>query len=208
METIKLNIDGRDIETKPGKSVLEASLEAGIYIPYLCYHPDLSITGACRLCVVEIEGMEGLPAACTTPAADGMAVRTKTERLAKARRRALDVLLAGHPADCGTCIKYLNCELQSLKQYLSEDEASIKGRPRLFAVDSTNPLFVIDPNKCVLCGRCIRACQELRGVGVLFYKRKGDETYIGTEQWSIAGGIGLSFLRRLRGGLPHRLHHG
>jgi NADPH-dependent glutamate synthase beta subunit-like oxidoreductase/Pyruvate/2-oxoacid:ferredoxin oxidoreductase delta subunit len=181
LETIKLNIDGRDIETTPGKSVLEASLDAGIYIPYLCYHPDLSPNGACRLCLVEIEGTEGFHASCTTIVSEGMVVRTKTENLAKARRRALDALLIGHPADCGTCIKYLNCELQSLKQYLSGDEASIQRRPRLFAVDDTNPLFTIDPNKCVLCGRCIRACQELRGVAVLFYKRKGDETYIGTN---------------------------
>jgi len=180
LETIKLNIDGRDIETQPGKSILEASLDAGIYIPYLCYHPDLSSTGVCRLCVVEIDGADGLPTSCTTPAANGMVVRTKTEKLTEARRRAMEVMLVGHPADCSTCIKYLNCELQSLKQYLLSDELTLKRHARLFAVNSGNPLFVIDPNKCVLCGRCIRACQELRGAGVLFYKRKGEETYIGT----------------------------
>jgi NADPH-dependent glutamate synthase beta subunit-like oxidoreductase/Pyruvate/2-oxoacid:ferredoxin oxidoreductase delta subunit len=177
---IKFNIDGREIETQPGKSILEASLEAGIYIPYLCYHPDLPSTGDCKLCVVEVEGMDELAISCTTPAADGMTVRTKTEKIVKARRQAMEKILEGHPADCGTCIKYLNCELQSLKQYVSDEEYKIKGRARLFAVDSSNPLFTIDPNKCVLCRRCLRACKELRGVGVLIEKTKGDESYIGT----------------------------
>jgi len=177
---IKLNIDGREIETQPGKSILEASLEAGIYIPYLCYHPDLPSTGDCRLCVVEVEGMDELAISCTTMAADGMTVRTKTENLAGARRQAMEKILEGHPADCGTCIKYLNCELQSLKQYISDEEYKIKGRARLFAVDFSNPLFTIDPNKCVMCRRCLRACKELRGVGVLIEKTKDDETYIGT----------------------------
>ena len=121
METIKLNIDGRDIETQKGKSVLEASLEGGIYIPHLCHHADLSPIGACRLCVVEVEGMEGLPTSCTTPALDGMKVKTKTEKMDHMRRLAMELMLAGHPPDCGTCNKYLNCELQSLKQYLVSD---------------------------------------------------------------------------------------
>jgi len=180
LETIKLNIDGQDVETQSGKSVLEASLDAGIYIPYLCYHADLSPNGACQLCVVEIEGMDGMPTSCTTPAVNGMVVRTKTEKLTKARRLAMELMLAGHPADCGTCIKYLNCELQSLKQYLVGDELHVRRRSRFFEVNSGNPLFMVDPNKCVLCGRCVRACHELRGVGVLFYKKRGKETYIGT----------------------------
>jgi NADPH-dependent glutamate synthase beta subunit-like oxidoreductase/Pyruvate/2-oxoacid:ferredoxin oxidoreductase delta subunit len=109
-----------------------------------------------------------------------MTVRTKTEKLAEARRQAMEKILAGHPADCGTCIKYLNCELQSLKQYISSEELNLKRRARLFAVDSSNPLFTFDPNKCVLCRRCVRACKELRGVDVLIEKTKGDESYIGT----------------------------
>ena len=180
MGTIKLNIDGREVETQSGKSILEASLEAGIYIPYLCYHPDLSTTGDCRLCVVEVEGVDEPVISCTTPAADGMTVRTKTEKLAGARRQAMEKILEGHPADCSTCIKYLNCELQSLKQYISEEEYKVKGRARLFAVDTSNPLFTIDPNKCVMCTRCVRACKELRGVGVLVEKKKDEEKYIGT----------------------------
>jgi NADPH-dependent glutamate synthase beta subunit-like oxidoreductase/ferredoxin/NAD-dependent dihydropyrimidine dehydrogenase PreA subunit len=180
LETIRLTIDGKEIETEKGKSVLEASLQGGIYIPHLCHHSDLSPIGACRLCVVQIEGVEGIPTSCTTPAADGMQVRTKSDEIDHMRRLAMELMLAGHPPDCGTCVKYLNCELQSIKQYLVSDHLSVKRRSKLFPVTSTNPLFLHDPNKCILCGRCVRACHELRGVGVLFYKKRGKETYIGT----------------------------
>lgn len=174
---MKLHIDGQDIETEEGKSILEAALDSGIYIPHLCHHPDLPPIGACRLCIVEIEGMEGLHTSCTTPAADGMIIKTKTEKIDNMRRLAMELMLAGHPPDCGTCIKYLNCELQSLKQYLVGDHVRVRMRSKLFPLNSSNPLFLHDPNKCVLCGRCVRACHELRGVGVLFYKKKGKETY-------------------------------
>lgn len=180
MEIVKLNIDGHDIETKKGKTILEASLDAGIYIPHLCHHPDLPSIGACRLCIVEVEGIEGLPPSCTTLASDGMVVKTKTKQIDHIRRLAMELMLAGHPPDCDTCVKYLNCELQSLKQYLISDELSVRTRSKLFSINIGNPLFVIDPNKCVLCGRCVRACHELRGVGVLYYRKKEKETYTGT----------------------------
>ena len=193
METIKLNIDGREIQAQPGESILEACLEAGIYIPYLCYHPDLGTTGDCGLCVVEVEGSDELIISCTTPIAEGMAVRTKSKRIAGARRQAMEKILTGHPADCGTCVKYLNCELQSLKQYISEEEYKPRGKARLFAVDNSNPLFTIDPNKCVMCTRCIRACKDLRGVGILVEKTKGEERYIGTESGQLLADAGCRF---------------
>jgi NADPH-dependent glutamate synthase beta subunit-like oxidoreductase/Pyruvate/2-oxoacid:ferredoxin oxidoreductase delta subunit len=178
---MKLNIDGHDIEEQDGKSILQASLDAGIYVPFLCYHPDLPSTGECGLCLVEVEGKEDLIISCNTPVTAGMKVKTKSEKLKAARRQAMEKILEGHPADCGTCIKYLNCELQSLKQYISEDEYKTKGHARLFAVDSSNPLFTIDPNKCVLCKRCVRACKDLRGVGILVEKTKDGDRYIGRD---------------------------
>jgi formate dehydrogenase beta subunit len=178
--TVKLTIDGKEVEAEKGTSVLEAALAAGIYIPHLCHHPDLAPIGACGLCIVDIEGIEGHPKSCITPAEDGMIVSTKTPATEKIRRLALELMLAGHPDDCGTCEKYLNCELQSLKQYLGCEELSVRKRSRLLPVKLDNPLFVHDPNKCVVCGRCVRACQELRGVGVLFYQKKGRETLTGT----------------------------
>ncbi len=182
MEIIRLNIDGQDLEAEKGKSILQASLDAGIYIPHLCHHPDLSPIGACRLCVVEVDGMEGFPTSCTTPAVDSIRIRTKTEPVNHMRRLAMELTLAGHPANCDVCNKYLNCELQSVKQYLGVGEIRIKRRSRPFSFDNGNPLFVRDFSRCIVCGRCARACNELRGVGVLFYKKKGKETYIGTAR--------------------------
>ena len=132
MAKIKLDIDGREIEAEAGKNILETSLAAGIYIPFLCYHPDLPTTGDCKLCVVEVEGNDSPVVSCTTQVSEGMKVSTKSAKLAAARRQAMEKILEGHPADCGTCVKYLNCELQSLKQYVSEEEYKPKGRARLF----------------------------------------------------------------------------
>jgi NADPH-dependent glutamate synthase beta subunit-like oxidoreductase/ferredoxin/NAD-dependent dihydropyrimidine dehydrogenase PreA subunit len=180
LATIKLNIDGREVETEPGKTVLEAALDAGIYIPHLCHHPDLPSVGACRLCLVEIEGRPGLTTSCTTLAAEAMVVQTKTPRVNKIRSLAMELMLAQHPADCESCPKYLNCELQSLKQYIGITEGNrFKKRPAP-AANASNPLFLHDLSRCVLCGRCVRACSELRGAGVLSFINRGREMRIGT----------------------------
>jgi formate dehydrogenase (NADP+) beta subunit len=178
---IKIKIDGRDIETAEGRSILQASLDAGIYVPYLCHHPDLTPTGDCGLCLVEVEGRDGLVLSCNTPVVAGMKVSTKSVRLQTARLAAMEKILEGHPAECGNCNKYLNCELQSLKQYVSSEEYKPKGKPRLFPVDTSNPLFNIEPNKCVLCKRCVRACKELRGVGILEERTRNGDRYIGRK---------------------------
>ena len=180
LDTVTINIDGREIDAQTGSMVLKAALDAGIYIPHLCYHPDLEPIGACRLCIVEIDGTEGLPTSCSTPVSDGMVVRTTSEKITRRRRLAMELLLAGHPQDCDTCSKYLNCELQALKQYIIKDELSVRLRTKLLPITRSNPLFLHEPDKCVVCGRCVRACQDLRGVGVLFYKKENRETCTGT----------------------------
>jgi NADPH-dependent glutamate synthase beta subunit-like oxidoreductase len=181
LDKISINIDGRDIETTAGKSVLDAALDAGIYIPHLCHHPDLRSAGSCRLCICEIEGIDGLPASCTTPVADGMIVKTKSKQINKLRYINMELLLAAHPADCKECPKYLNCELQSLKQYLGIAETlRVKKKTLPYPVNNDNPLFVHDFQRCILCGRCVRACYDLRGVGVLSFIGRGRETHIGT----------------------------
>lgn len=192
-ETIKLTIDGKEVVTQKGKSILEAALDTDIYIPHLCDHPDLPAIGACRLCIVEVEGIEGYPPSCITPAEEGMIVSTKTENTERLRRLAMELMLAGHPADCGQCDKYLNCELQSLKQYLGCEELHVRRRSKLLPIDPKNPLFVHDPNKCVACGRCVRACHELRGVGVLFYKKLEKETITGTAADLLLADAGCRF---------------
>ncbi|HSW58699.1 MAG TPA: FAD-dependent oxidoreductase [Dehalococcoidales bacterium] len=182
MEKVKFTVNGQMIEAPAGSNLLEACLEAGIFIPHLCYHPELASTGECGLCAVEISGKDELITACDTPVSQGLVVYSESEKAKKAQLAAVEKILAIHPADCGTCIKYLNCELQSLKQFFAIEQLSIPRRPRLFPVDERNPLFVIDPNKCVLCERCVKACRDLRGVGILSKKPKGDEYYIGTEK--------------------------
>jgi len=168
LKTIKLNIDGEEIETLEGKTVLEAALEGGIYIPHLCYHPDLRPVGTCGLCVVDVEGMSEPLVSCTTPAVDGMVVKTKTPRIDKMRHEAMAVLLADHPQECLDCSQYLNCELQSVKQFLGfTEESSKKKQPEPIPVNTGNPLFVHDFFRCIRCGRCVRACNELRGAEVL-----------------------------------------
>ena len=180
MDTITLIIDGREVTTKRGNSVLKAALDAGIYIPNLCYHPDLSAWGGCRLCVVEVSGMRGFPTSCTLQAENGMVVKTNTSEVDRLRRITLDMILAVHPQDCLTCSQNLNCELQTVAQYMGIDKQPLRVRPKNIPVNTDNYLFDHDLSKCILCGRCVRACYELRGVGVLSFMKRGKDTYIGT----------------------------
>lgn len=175
-----ITIDGVKLEVPEHKCVLECALRAGIYIPHLCHHPDLPENGSCRLCVVEVDGVKGAVPSCTLKAKDGMVVHTKSERLSKLRSMALELLLAGHPEDCSTCPKYGSCELQTLMQYLGGAGSRMKTRVKGFKENSANPLIDYDMDRCVLCGRCVRACNDLRGAGVLDYRKKDLETYVGT----------------------------
>lgn len=175
-----ITIDGIKLEVPDNKNVLECALDNGIYIPHLCHHKDLSPLGSCRMCVVEVEGQEGVTTSCTLKAKDGMVIKTKTPELERLRMLALELLLTGHPEDCSTCPKYGNCELQSLIQYIGPKTGRLKMRTKGFKAQEENPLLVHDMNRCVLCGRCVRACNELRGVKVLQYQKKDMETYVGT----------------------------
>ncbi len=175
-----ITIDGVRLTVPDGKRVLDCALENGIYIPHLCHHKDLNPLGSCRMCVVEIEGREGVATSCDLRAEDGMVIRTKTPELIRLRMLALELLLAGHPEDCSTCPKYGNCELQMLIQYIGPKTGRLKMRAKGFQPQENNPLILHDMNRCVLCGRCVRACNELRGVKVLQYRKRGLETYVGT----------------------------
>ncbi len=161
-------------------NLLEAALQNGIYIPHLCHHPDLPDLGSCRLCIVEVEGMEGVQPSCKLKASEGMKVITDSPRIHSLRKLAMELLLAAHPEDCSTCPKYGRCELQTLIQYMGVSATRMSARIKGFAQNDKNPLLIHDMNRCVLCGRCVRACGDLRGVGVLQYNKKELETYVGT----------------------------
>lgn len=178
--SVTIEIDGRQLTVPEGMNLLEAALQNGIYIPHLCHHPDLPGLGSCRLCIVEVEGMEGVQPSCKLKASEGMKVITDSPRIHSLRKLAMELLLAAHPEDCSTCPKYGRCELQTLIQYMGVSATRMSARIKGFAQNDKNPLLIHDMNRCVLCGRCVRACGDLRGVGVLQYNKKELETYVGT----------------------------
>jgi len=164
VDTLKLTINEREVTAKKGETVLEAALNAGIYIPTLCYDPDLKPYGGCRLCMVEIEGMRGLVSSCTTPATDGMVVHTETERVNQSRRITMELIIANHHGDCLACVKNQDCELLKIGRYLGVEQDRV-GRLRkdteVLPVDRSHPTFIRDLNKCILCAKCVRACHEI-----------------------------------------------
>jgi len=176
---VHITIDGTLLEVEEGKNVLDAALENGIYIPHLCHHKDLNPLGSCRMCIVEVEGQPGVTTSCTLKATEGLSVKTDSEEIRRLRMLALELLLTGHPEDCSTCPKYGNCELQTLIQYIGPKTGRMKMRSKGFKPVEQD-MLIHDMDRCVLCGRCVRACNELRGVKVLQYKKKELETYVGT----------------------------
>lgn len=178
MSKITLTIDEKKIKTTSSTSVLEAALAGGIYIPHLCHHPDLKPVGTCGLCVVEIAGTKELTSSCMTAVKAGMSVTTKSPEIDHARQEAMHVMLKSHPPECVDCSKYLSCELQSVKQFVGTAE-DIKGlRLKQIAVNRENPLFVHDAVRCIKCGRCVRACNDLRGAGVLQMVGEDDQKHV------------------------------
>ncbi len=180
MKDISLRVDGIEIKAEAGQNILQASLDAGIYIPHICSHPDLSAQGDCKLCVVELGGETVL--SCQTQAEEGMEVVTKTDHLQELRGMAMELMLADHPHDCTSCKVYLNCELQAMMQYLGTVHARMRDIHRsTTSINTSNPIIIREMERCIKCGRCVRACDELRGVGILEYRRKDGEVYIGTK---------------------------
>ena len=180
MDEIRLNIDGQEVKVKPGMTVLEAALEAGIYIPTLCYDPDLEPHGGCRLCLVEVEGRPGLSTACTTPVADGMVIRTSTPEVNQVRRNTVELLMADHPMDCLTCVKNQRCELQKVAAYLGITERRFRRTATERPVDDSNPFFTIDLNYCILCQKCTRTCDEIAVVNAIEIVDRGYDSRVST----------------------------
>ncbi|MDO4403999.1 MAG: FAD-dependent oxidoreductase [Atopobiaceae bacterium] len=171
---MKLTIDGQVVKAQEGQSVLNAALDAGIFVPHLCGHPDLEPIGGCGLCMVEIEGEAEPVRACMTQAREGMVVSTKAEAADKLRRLAMELILATHPADCTGCPKYGVCELQSMYQYIGVSPQRWRCRGRTVPTDDSNPLITHMFTRCIRCGRCVRACEGLRGVGAIGFHRTED----------------------------------
>ncbi len=175
---IKIIIDKTEVNVAEGKTILEAAFKAGIYIPNMCYHPDLPPLGACRLCLVEIEKVPGYRPACTTMAQEGMIVQTNTPKLQKLRKDIIWLILSEYHGDMEK-----DLPLKKIIDYIGVNDTfpKFKPQPKRFKVALDQPLFTRDPNQCILCERCIRMCQEVRGVGAIGLINRGIETYVGTS---------------------------
>ena len=161
---VTLEIDGVEVCVPEGTSVMSAAVDAGVRVPKLCATDSLEAFGSCRLCLVEIEGRKGYPASCTTTVAPGMNVRTQTPKLADLRRGVMELYISDHPLDCLTCSANVNCELQDMAGVvgLREVRYGYEGENHLKAEkDNSNPYFSFDPSKCIVCSRCVRACEEV-----------------------------------------------
>ena len=175
---IRITIDKRPFEVENAKTVLEACREAGVYVPTLCADPDLEPFGACRLCIVKIEGLRGLPTACTTPVADGMVITTEDTEIRAVRTMTMQLLLSDHPQDCLTCGKNGLCSLQETAEYLGLRERVFNHLDRAIEPDDSNPCYAINNAKCILCGKCVRACEEINGSGAINFVSRGFQTQI------------------------------
>ena len=173
-ETITIN--NRVIPINGERSILELAKKAGIDIPTFCNHADLSIYGACRLCLVEADGR--ITTSCTTKPMNGMVVNTNTDQIRKLRKMALELILADHNKSCPTCDKNNTCELQRLTRVLGVDKVRFKPTRKPRPVDDSSDSLTRDPSKCVLCGNCVRACSEVQGIGVLDFVNRGSNAYV------------------------------
>ncbi|MFW6022690.1 MAG: NADH-dependent [FeFe] hydrogenase, group A6 [Halanaerobiaceae bacterium] len=183
MSKITLTIDDQEVQIEPGKTVLEAAREVGINIPTLCYHPDLTLHGSCRVCVVENTDNNRLVASCVTPVMDGMKISTRSARARRARKRNVELLLANHPNDCLGCDRNGTCELQDITHEMGisrEEVERFAGDKRDIPVDAVGPSLKRDPNKCILCGRCVRVCEEVQGVSALEFTNRGFNSIVST----------------------------
>ena len=178
---VTLEIDGHKVTVNAGSSVMRAAAEAGIKIPKLCATDSLDPFGSCRMCLVQIDGARGYPASCTTPVADGMKVHTQNEKLAKLRKGIAELYISDHPLDCLTCSANGNCELQDTvgEVGLREVRYGFEGENHLNAEkDNSNPYFSFDPSKCIVCSRCVRACEETQGTFALTIGGRGFESHV------------------------------
>jgi bidirectional [NiFe] hydrogenase diaphorase subunit len=183
MKNVSLIIDGQKITAREGTPLLWAALDNGIYIPNLCaIRSSPEPAAACRLCFVEVAGKETPVTACTEMVAEGMVVNTRGEKSLRLARRAFELLMASHPVDCACCPANRSCELQKIAVHLKVKLKTDRLRKLLreLPIDDSHPLFTYDPNKCVLCGRCLWVCRQQLGIGVLGFAHRGFQRVVTT----------------------------
>ncbi len=175
---MKVIINNRETEVEKGKTILEASRQLGIEIPTLCHIDGLFPSGACRMCVVEVEGWPKLVTSCSTEVQEGMKVRTHTPKILEARKTILELLLANHPDECLYCDRNGKCELQDLSEEFGVRERAYTAKKTSHKIDTSSPSIIRDPSKCILCGRCVRVCEEVQNISAIDFVNRGAKSTV------------------------------
>ena len=175
-----IQINNRPVEAKAGETILDVLKRENIQVPTLCHLEGLFPTGACRMCVVEIKGINGLVPSCAYPVQEGMEIQTHSPKAIRARKTIIELLLANHPDDCLYCVRNGDCELQSLAEELGVRERRYESGKNVYQIDSSSPSIVRDPAKCILCGKCVRVCEEVQGVSAIDFVNRGSKTIVDT----------------------------
>lgn len=186
---LTIEVNNNIITANPGDTILDALTQNGMSVPTLCHMKGLFPTGACRMCVVEVEGRKNLVTACSEPVADGMKIKTHSGRVIESRKTIVELLLSNHPDDCLYCERNGSCELQDLSEDLHIRERRVSGPKNKYKLDVSSASIVRDPAKCILCGRCVRVCEEIEGVSAIDFVGRGSKTFIDT---SFSHGLNLS----------------
>jgi len=180
VSTVTLTIDGNQVTVPKGTTVLEAAWKAGSFIPTFCHDPELTKPGACRICVVDIKGARNLPASCVTEALEGMVVETASPAVIEARKTILELMLDNHPEDCLSCHQAGDCKLQDYSYFYNVRPGAFGGAKKDLKIEDDNIFIVRDMNKCILCGKCLRACEEKQGRAVIDFAYRGFRTKVAT----------------------------
>ena len=176
---MKLTVNGKELEAKSGETILTLLKREGIRVPTLCHLEDMAPNGACRICVVEVDGAPGLVPSCSAPAAEGMKIHTNSPRVINARRTIIELLLGSHPDDCLYCAKQPSCDLARLAREYGITKRKFPVQTRRKNLDLSSPSIKRDPEKCILCGKCVRVCEEVQGVACIDFVKRGSEAFIG-----------------------------
>ena len=175
-----LTANGQQLEVKKGDTILQALKRGGIHVPTICHMEGLLPSGTCRMCVVEVAGMNGLIPACSYPAAEGMKIQTSTPTILKTRKSIVELLLSNHPDDCLYCARNGKCELANLAKEHGVRNRVYRGARKRKDKDISSPAIIRDPEKCILCGKCVRVCEEVQSVSAIDFINRGSKAFVGT----------------------------
>ena len=190
---INLTIDGRNIEVPEGTTILQAAAKLDIDIPTLCYLKEINEIGDCRMCLVEVEGKRGFATSCIQKVEEGMVVHTKTPEVLEARKTMLDLILSNHHQDCDNCVRNENCELQDLINQFDKEKTVYEGTKNTYEIDDKSPSIVRDPNKCILCRRCVSMCNKVQKIGAIGVTERGFNSCVSTAGHNSLNDVNCTF---------------